>query len=764
MRLRFPTLLLLSAAGGCDAFAPRPLTSSSSSSPTFRVARAGAPPPSRPSPSTSTSTATSTASSSSRPIVRTEDASRVASSTTSLSATMGDNGPITQYLLQSVIDAGIPAIFSLIVVAFAAKAFNSGRGDKNRDEDWGSGDSAADELYGDLYGSGDSGSKSKFMDLFSGGGPGRGRGDRAIPSRNLGVPDKQYLRVTRLNDRYDSYGYTLTARTKSKALAAARMRDSNFDRALERATGSGIAELTLAEKTDLLRAERELLGVGGRILAEAREVQRALMDKVIRDEMKKMNVEVGELDPEGGEYPGVNVTEGVIVDAVIEEEANGEVVAAAEEEGEGSKKEEKKAASEKPKDRPKVKGGLKSANVNKEIKSLESLNTELVKLELSFVRAVIEIMGPERANAIRAAILGNEEGGVANAGSLLKSLQRRPLSNVLETIGYSDDASASRRKSLWVMDFPGDATASQVEDLREEVTAVIRNSEPGDEALVVLQTGGGTVTGYGLAAAQLMRFKERGMKLTVAVEQVAASGGYMMCCVADRIVASPFAVLGSIGVISDIPNFYDRLKKEGIEFQTVTAGKYKRTLTPTKKPTKEDVEKSKKDLEDVLVLFKGFVHENRPSLDIDRVATGETWFGTDALERGLCDEIKTVDDVLLEFVDGGYDVYDIKYDPPPEKGAGVLAGLPIGSAPMRSDEGGIIRGAVRWLIQNVGPMIVREVVEEVRAELRGGGVEGERFMARDSADAAERIKVEMNDQSRRYMMRDETSDQIRAQD
>ena len=112
------------------------------------------------------------------------------------------------------------------------------------------------------------------------------------------------------------------------------------------------------------------------------------------------------------------------------------------------------------------------------------------------------------------------------------------------------------------------------------------------------------------------------MKLTIVVEQVAASGGYMMCCVADKIVSSPFAVLGSIGVITDIPNVYDRLKKEGIEFQTVTAGKYKRTITPTKKVTKEDFDKTQEDVEGILTLFKQFVHQNRPSLAIDEVATG----------------------------------------------------------------------------------------------------------------------------------------------
>ena len=149
------------------------------------------------------------------------------------------------------------------------------------------------------------------------------------------------------------------------------------------------------------------------------------------------------------------------------------------------------------------------------------------------------------------------------------------------------------------------------------------------------------------------------MRLTVCVEQVAASGGYMMCCTADKIVASPFAVLGSIGVISEIPNAYERLQREGIEFQTITAGKFKRTVTPTKKVTKEDIRKSTEDITEIFNLFKGFVKSQRPQLDIENVATGETWFGEDALERGLCDELGTADDVLLDFIDQGYDVYEV---------------------------------------------------------------------------------------------------------
>jgi signal peptide peptidase SppA len=248
---------------------------------------------------------------------------------------------------------------------------------------------------------------------------------------------------------------------------------------------------------------------------------------------------------------------------------------------------------------------------------------------------------------------------------------------------------------VFVLQFFGDVRASQASNLREEVTAVLRSAKKtrGDEVVLVLNTGGGTVTGYGLAAAQLTRLKDAGIKLTICVEQVAASGGYMMACTADRLVASPFAVLGSIGVISEIPNVYERLKKEGVEFQTVTAGKFKRTLTPTKKIEKADVEKSKADIEDVLTLFKTFVKTQRPKLVIDDVATGETWFGADALKRDLCDELKTTDDVLLELLATGSEIFSVKYRPPQSGPAALLAGA--GDDARSSIGGGNGWGALR---------------------------------------------------------------------
>merc|ERR1711939_1000323 len=213
---------------------------------------------------------------------------------------------------------------------------------------------------------------------------------------------------------------------------------------------------------------------------------------------------------------------------------------------------------------------------------------------------------------------------------------------------------ATEAKRAYVLQFDGDPAASQTANLREEVTAVLKTADAsrGDEVVLKLTTGGGTVTGYGLAAAQLLRLKDAGLKLTVCVEQVAASGGYMMACCGDKILASPFAVLGSIGVITDIPNAYERLKQEGIEFQTVTAGDFKRTVTPTKKVTKEDLAKTEADIKEIFSLFK-------------KVVKGETWFGQDALDRHLCDELRTFDDVKLDLFEAGAEVLQVSYSPPP---------------------------------------------------------------------------------------------------
>lgn len=213
---------------------------------------------------------------------------------------------------------------------------------------------------------------------------------------------------------------------------------------------------------------------------------------------------------------------------------------------------------------------------------------------------------------------------------------------------------------LFVIDFKGSMDAHEVDRLREEVTAVLCIAEKQDEVLVKIESGGGVVHGYGLAAAQLQRIKDKGLSLTVSVDKVAASGGYMMACVADKLMASQFAIIGSIGVLAQLPNFHKLLKKNDIEFEQHTAGEYKRTLTVFGENTDEGREKFQQELEAVHGMFKNWVGENRESLDIAKVATGEYWYGTQALDLGLIDQIGTSDDYIMS-VFPEREIFSVKY-------------------------------------------------------------------------------------------------------
>ena len=220
--------------------------------------------------------------------------------------------------------------------------------------------------------------------------------------------------------------------------------------------------------------------------------------------------------------------------------------------------------------------------------------------------------------------------------------------------------SESSKSTLWVLDFKGSMDAGEVASLREEVSAVMAVASAGDEVLLRLESPGGVVHGYGLASSQLQRLRQQGIRLTVAVDKVAASGGYMMACVADRIVAAPFSIIGSIGVVAQIPNFNRLLKRNDIDVELHTAGEYKRTLTLFGENTEQGREKFREDLNETHLLFKQFVHEMRPTLDIDRVATGEHWFGSQALEKGLIDGIGTSDDLIIAQMDQ-FDVIAVRY-------------------------------------------------------------------------------------------------------
>ena len=218
----------------------------------------------------------------------------------------------------------------------------------------------------------------------------------------------------------------------------------------------------------------------------------------------------------------------------------------------------------------------------------------------------------------------------------------------------------SAKKRVFVLTFDGNINASAVSHLREEVTAVLTQAKANDEVLVKLESAGGMVHSYGLASSQLDRLRKAQIPITVAVDKVAASGGYMMACVADRILAAPFAIIGSIGVVAQMPNFNRVLKKHDVDYELLTAGEHKRTLTMFGENTEKGREKFIEELEETHQLFKDYVSERRPQVDIDKIATGEIWYGSKALEMALVDDIQTSDEYLVACIQQAQ-VYEVAY-------------------------------------------------------------------------------------------------------
>ena len=247
----------------------------------------------------------------------------------------------------------------------------------------------------------------------------------------------------------------------------------------------------------------------------------------------------------------------------------------------------------------------------------------------------------------------------ASAKTVQKTLPAVPLS----THSSADQAALQSAEPgrVFVLDFNGDIRASEVDLLREEISAVLSFATAEDEIVLRLDSSGGMVHSYGLAASQLERIKAAKINLTICVDEVAASGGYMMACLADNLVAAPFAILGSIGVVAQVPNFNRVLKKYGVDYETFTAGEYKRTVTMFGENTDKGKEKFVEEIQDTHQLFKEFVAQARPCVDIDKVSTGEVWFGRRAIEHNLVDELNTSDDLLMKKCQSA-EVYQVRYE------------------------------------------------------------------------------------------------------
>lgn len=236
--------------------------------------------------------------------------------------------------------------------------------------------------------------------------------------------------------------------------------------------------------------------------------------------------------------------------------------------------------------------------------------------------------------------------------------------NLLESGKSSKEVLQQHSNRIYVLDFKGDVMAKAVAQLREEITLLLKIAQPSDEIVLRLSSPGGAVAQYGLASSQVARLKHAGLRCVACIDVVAASGGYMMATVSDHIVAAPFAFIGSIGVVAGMPNFHRLLKKNEVDYHLLTAGKYKRTLTPFSEVQEEHREKLQADLEAIHEAFKNLVAEHRPQLDIEAVATGEVWLGSQALERGLVDELGTSDDYLMKKTEAGCEVILVSTEQP----------------------------------------------------------------------------------------------------
>lgn len=476
-----------------------------------------------------------------------------------------------------------------------------------------------------------------------------------VPS-NTGVPNQQNIVLTLVNHEYESYRYSVQAATTSKVQATKEYGYGAFQRALGK---------VMPRITDP-RERKQLTLLEERFLEDAS----AIVDKM--DHLRHLLL------------VDTNTT------SDTEECINNATNATSTAPSFGSESQSQKLqcnANETRSYVPKSQRQQKARNST--IASIEAAKAALGVRVVSFVKDITGILRPGPGNAIKDALVGH----YFNFGyvAFVQDLQKGPM-----RLHFTPN-----KKRLYVTYFWGDLFATAVVALRKEVTAIVSNAESDDEVLVVLSSAGGTVTGYGLVAAQLLRIKEAGLKLTIAVEQVAASGGYMAACVGDTIVCSPFAVVGSIGVVQAMPNFHERLKREGIEFHEITAGEHKRVLSPTKEASPQDLKKAKEDMEVLWGQFKDFVLEQRPSLNMELVATGDVWFGKRAQEVGLCDEIQAYDNVLTDYMDQGYDVYRVKYEEHTEDYFDRFVKLFESSATQNVDVG----SSLRWLLRKITALL-----------------------------------------------------------
>lgn len=215
--------------------------------------------------------------------------------------------------------------------------------------------------------------------------------------------------------------------------------------------------------------------------------------------------------------------------------------------------------------------------------------------------------------------------------------------------------------NVFVIDYVGSMMASEVVYLTAKIDAIILKSNKDDEVVINITSPGGAVSGYGLVASQIKRLKTAGLKITATVDTVAASGGYMAAVVSDEIIAAPFAMVGSIGVVANVMIYEELLKNIGIQTNVYTSGDSKRTVVPSRVPNAEEEAKLEAQLEEIHSRFKDHVLSFRPDIDEDKVFTGQAFLAADAINFGLVDKIGTSDELLLNLYKDGHRLIEVQF-------------------------------------------------------------------------------------------------------
>ena len=260
----------------------------------------------------------------------------------------------------------------------------------------------------------------------------------------------------------------------------------------------------------------------------------------------------------------------------------------------------------------------------------------------------------------------------SNIGQVMKVMKTKPADTLQNY--YRPDKS-----NLYYLEFEGDIQASEAAKLKQEILVCLQVAKPTDVFLILVESSGGSVSNYGDLYSVMEMIKKRGHTLWVAIDRVAASGGYLISLPADKIFATPFALIGSIGVLSEVPNFGGLLDKYGVKMEEYTAGERKMNISMFRENGEEQKEHHRKKLGKIHELFKAQLVKYRGGLiekkgvDIGELMEGDFWMGENAFELGLVDELKSSVEILLDEKDH-FNILKVNYHNEP-KMAGIMGML-----------------------------------------------------------------------------------------